>query len=49
MEPDATVAVRDMVNRETEAWNRKDADALVALFHPDMAWPWRPRPTHTTR
>lgn len=31
-----------MVNRETEAWDRKDADALVALFHPDMVWPWPP-------
>lgn len=29
-----------MVNRETEAWNRKDADTLLSLFHPDMVWPW---------
>jgi ketosteroid isomerase-like protein len=40
----ATNAVIDMVNRETEAWNRKDADALVALFHSDMVWPWPPTP-----
>jgi ketosteroid isomerase-like protein len=33
-----------MVNRETDAWNRKDPGALVALFHPDMVWPWPPNP-----
>jgi ketosteroid isomerase-like protein len=32
----------DMVNRETEAWNRKDAETLLSLFHPDMVWPWPP-------
>jgi ketosteroid isomerase-like protein len=41
---DATTVVIGMVNRETEAWNRKDAEALVALFHPDMVWPWPPTP-----
>jgi ketosteroid isomerase-like protein len=39
---DVHSAVTEMVNRETEAWNRKDADALVALFHSDMVWPWPP-------
>lgn len=29
-----------IVNWETEAWNRKDAEALLSLFHPDMVWPW---------
>jgi ketosteroid isomerase-like protein len=38
----AIAAVRTMVDRETEAWNRKDAAGLVALFHPDMVWPWPP-------
>jgi ketosteroid isomerase-like protein len=41
---DATQAIIEMVNRETDAWNRKDADALVALFHPDMVWPWPASP-----
>jgi ketosteroid isomerase-like protein len=31
-----------MVDRETDAWNRTDAAALVSLFHPDMVWPWPP-------
>lgn len=29
-----------MIDRETKAWNEKDAEALVSLFHPDMVWPW---------
>ena len=36
MDDDAVAAITDMVKRETEAWNRKDPDGLVALFHPDM-------------
>ena len=31
-----------MVDRETAAWDAKDADALLELFHPDMVWPWPP-------
>jgi ketosteroid isomerase-like protein len=34
--------IEEMVHRETRAWDRKDADALVAIFHPDMVWPWPP-------
>jgi uncharacterized protein (TIGR02246 family) len=34
--------IREMVDRETEAWNAKDADGLLELFHPDMVWPWPP-------
>ncbi|MCP4724917.1 MAG: hypothetical protein GY863_07770, partial [bacterium] len=32
--------IRDIVNRETRAWDTKDAEALVSIFHPDMVWPW---------
>jgi len=35
-------AIEEMVHRETRAWDEKDAAALVALFHPDMVWPWPP-------
>ena len=34
--------IQAVVDRETDAWNRRDADALVELFHPDMIWPWPP-------
>jgi len=32
--------IEDMVQRETHAWDVRDAEALVELFHPDMIWPW---------
>jgi ketosteroid isomerase-like protein len=35
--------IQEMVDRETAAWDRQDADTLVDLFHPDMVWPW---PSH---
>ena len=34
-----------MVDRETRAWDERDAEALVDLFHPDMVWPWPPDPS----
>ncbi len=34
--------IQAMVDAETNAWNNLDADALVALFHPDMVWVWPP-------
>lgn len=35
--------IEEMVNRETLAWNTKDVELLISVFHPDMVWPW---PTH---
>lgn len=49
MDDDAVAAITDMVKRETEAWNRKDPDGLVTLFHPDMVCPGRRHPTRTIR
>ena len=34
--------IQEMVDRETAAWNAKDSQALVSIFHPDMVWPWPP-------
>ncbi len=34
--------IQSVVDSETNAWNNLDADALVALFHPDMVWVWPP-------
>jgi ketosteroid isomerase-like protein len=34
--------IQAVVDRETMAWQQQDAAALVALFHPDMVWPWPP-------
>ncbi len=35
-------AIHAMVDRETRAWNERDAPALADLCHPDMVWPWPP-------
>ena len=32
--------IQELIDIETRAWNGKDAEALVSLFHPDMVWPW---------
>jgi ketosteroid isomerase-like protein len=32
----------EIVNRETKAWDTKDVDLLITVFHPDMVWPWPP-------
>lgn len=37
--------IRRMVDRETEAWDARDAEALCELFHPDMVWAWPPSAT----
>ena len=29
-----------MVNRETRAWNTRDVELLMTIWHPDMVWPW---------
>ncbi|MFB6170137.1 MAG: DUF4440 domain-containing protein [Haloarculaceae archaeon] len=35
-------AIREMVDRETAAWDDRDVEALLDLFHPDMVWAWPP-------
>ncbi len=34
--------IRDIVNRETQAWDTQDVVLLVSIFHPDMVWPFPP-------
>ena len=34
--------IREVVDRETRAWDTKDARLLLTVFHPDMTWPWPP-------
>lgn len=34
--------IRAIVDTETAAWNARDAEVLVSLFHPDTVWPWPP-------
>jgi len=32
--------IREIVDRETRAWDTKDVNLLITIFHPDMVWPW---------
>jgi len=34
--------IQAMVDLETRAWDERDAESLVSIFHPDMVWPWPP-------
>jgi hypothetical protein len=34
------LAVQELVDRETRAWDSQDVNLLISVFHPDMAWPW---------
>lgn len=34
--------MKALVDAETAAWNARDAETLVSLFHPDTVWPWPP-------
>ena len=34
--------IREIVNRETRAWDTKDVGLLLSVFHSDMVWPWPP-------
>ncbi len=36
--------IEEIVGRETRAWDTKDVDLLLTIFHPDMVWPWPPTP-----
>lgn len=32
--------IADIVNKETNAWNNRDINELISIFHSDMVWPW---------
>jgi ketosteroid isomerase-like protein len=34
--------IREIVDRETRAWDTKDVHLLLSIFHPDLVWPWPP-------
>jgi ketosteroid isomerase-like protein len=42
--PDPTTAIQEIIDRETRAWDARDLDLLIGVFHPDMVWPWPPTP-----
>jgi hypothetical protein len=42
---DAGSEIREIVDRETRAWDTQDAELLLSVFHPDMVWPWPKSPS----
>ena len=32
--------IRQVVDKETEAWDLKNVDLLISVFHREMVWPW---------
>lgn len=43
---DIEAEIREIVNRETRAWDTQDIKLLMSIFHPDMVWPW-PQNAHS--
>lgn len=42
MTADVQREIEEIVDRETRAWDTKDIDLLLTVFHHDMVWPWPP-------
>ncbi|MFW9783746.1 MAG: hypothetical protein ACFFFB_15785 [Candidatus Heimdallarchaeota archaeon] len=36
--------VEEIIDRETRAWDTKDVELLLTVFHHDMVWPWPKTP-----
>ena len=36
--------IQEIVDGETDAWNNKNVDKLLTIFHQDMVWPLPPTP-----
>lgn len=32
--------IKEIVDRETKAWDTQDVELLMTIFHPDIVWPW---------
>jgi len=37
--------IREIIDRETRAWDTQNVDQLLSVLHPDMVWPWPPDPS----
>src|ERR1043166_4596266 len=42
VEDGARDAIQAAIDAETQAWNARDVERLLDVFHPDMVWPWPP-------
>jgi hypothetical protein len=41
--------IREIIDRETRAWDNQNLDMLMSIFHQDMVWPWPELPILTTQ
>jgi ketosteroid isomerase-like protein len=41
---DTHAEIKEIVDRETRAWDTKNVELLLSVLHPDMVWPWPPHP-----
>jgi ketosteroid isomerase-like protein len=39
--------IREIVDRESHAWDTQDVELLLSVFHPDMVWVWPRTDTST--
>ena len=42
MTRDVDSEIKEIIDRETRAWDTQDLDLLLSVFHHDMVWPWPP-------
>ena len=40
---DNETKIIEIINTETEAFDTKNIELLLSIFHPDMVWPWPPK------
>jgi hypothetical protein len=36
----AIEGIKEIIDRETKAWDTQNAQLLLSVFHKDMVWPW---------
>jgi hypothetical protein len=39
---DPKAEIKEIVDRETLAWDTQNVELLLTVLHPDMVWPWPP-------
>jgi len=39
---DPRAEIKEIVDRETLAWDTRNVELLLTVLHPDMVWPWPP-------
>ena len=42
---DVAAQIREVIDRETLAWDTQDVELLLSVLHEDMVWPWPPDST----